>query len=363
MFLSRARCCLFLALLVILPVLGCVRPKPENQVMRLGDDVLASGSAPSLRDSIPGDAILAGGDVVFTGSTGGDYVGAGGKQDIRGRVHGSMRAAGGHVEVSASVDRNATIGGGDVILDSSAVIGRNAYLIGGTIKVTGAVRGGLLATGGHVDLDGPIGQDVEIAGGSLRIGPHARIAGNLRHRVSGDVEIDPGAQITGKVIALPVSKRPGAFGVLWAFGGLLAGIVIVLMIPRFIAEAADALQIRPIKSVIVGFFGAIAAGIAIIIAAVTVIGLPLALLAVTVLIFLGSMSAMPAAVWIGEKILHGRTLLGRQSTLVNFFLGGLVLMIVRIIPVLGGIVFLIATCIGFGAILLAAWSVHNRQVA
>jgi len=363
MFLSRGRSSAFVASLILLPALACVRPKPENQVMRLGDDVLASGSTPFLRDSIAGDAILAGGDISFTGFTGGDYVGAGGKQDIKGRVHGSMRAAGGHVEVHASVDRNATIGGGDVIIDSSAVIGRNAYLIGGTVKVTGAVRGGLLATGGHVELDGPIGGDVEVASGSLRIGPHARISGNLTHRVSGDVEIDPSAQITGKVTALAVSKRPGAFWVLWTFGGLLAGVVIVLLIPRFIAEATDELQIHPVKSILIGVFGSIAIGIALFIAAVTVIGLPLALFALVAVIFLGSMSAMPAAVWIGEKILHGRTLLGRQSTLVNFFLGGLVLMIVKVIPVVGPLVMFIATCIGFGAVLLAAWSVHNRQVA
>ena len=57
---------------LLVSMLGCVRPKPENQVMRLGDDVLASGSAPSLGyDSIPGDAILAGGDINFSGSTGG----------------------------------------------------------------------------------------------------------------------------------------------------------------------------------------------------------------------------------------------------------------------------------------------------
>ncbi|HEV7388543.1 MAG TPA: hypothetical protein VGN73_08030 [Gemmatimonadaceae bacterium] len=331
--------------------------------MRLGDDVLASGSAPSLRDSIPGDAILAGGDIVFTGYTGGDYVGAGGKQDINGRVHGSMRAAGGRVEVKASIDRNATIGGGDVQLDSSAVIGRNAYLIGGNIKVSGAIRGGLLATGGGVELDGPIGQDVEVASGGLRIGPHARIGGNLRYRVAGEVQIDPAAKITGKVTAVPVSKRPGLFGVLWTFGGLLAGVVIVLLIPRFVAEASDALQMRPVKSVIVGIAGFFLPAIGIVIAAVTVIGLPLALIATTVLFFLLSMSGIPVAVWIGEKILHGRTLLGRQSALVNFFLGALVLIIVRVIPVLGGLVFMIATCIGFGAILLAAWWVHQRQVA
>ena len=85
MIMARTRVALtLLTALLTASTYGCVRPKPENQVMRLGDDILASGSAPWLRDSIPGDAILAGGDMVFTGFTGGDYVGAGGKQEISG---------------------------------------------------------------------------------------------------------------------------------------------------------------------------------------------------------------------------------------------------------------------------------------
>lgn len=363
MIVVRARPKLALLILSLVTGFGCVRPKPENQVMRLGDDVLASGSAPWLRDSIAGDAILAGGDIVFTGYTGGDYVGAGGKQDISGRVHGSLRAAGGRLEVKASIDRNATIGGGDIFVDSTAVIGRNAYLIGGNIKVQGSVRGGLLATGGNVELDGTIGQDVEVASGSLRIGPRARIAGNLRHRVSGEVHVDPAAQITGKITALPASKGPGLFGMLWTFGSLLAGVVIVLLIPRFITEAAEDLKLRPIRSIVVGIIGGILAVVAIVLAAITVIGLPLALVATTVLFFLAALSGIPVAVWIGEKILTGRTLLGRQGVLVNFFLGALVLIIIGVIPVLGGLVTLVATCIGFGAILMAAWAVRERQVA
>jgi hypothetical protein len=364
MIAARARLSLALVVSILVSASGCVRPKPENQVMRLGDDVLASGSAPFLNDSIAGDAILAGGDIVFRGRTGGDYVAAGGKQDIRGRVHGSMRAAGGEVVVNASVDRNATIGGGRILVDSSAVIGRNAYLIGGDIKVRGTVTGGLLATGGAVDLDGTIGQDVEVSSGSLRLGPNARIAGNLSYRVSKEgVHIDPAARVTGKVTALPVIKSRGLFGMLWRAGGLLAGVVIVLLIPRFVTDATETLKHRPIRAVIVSIVGTILGLIAMIIAAITVIGIPLALVGAAFLIFLGAMSEIPVAVWIGEKILHGRTLLGRQRPLVNFFIGGLVLIIVGIIPVIGGVVRLISSCIGFGAILLAAWSVHQRQVA
>ena len=365
MIIARTRAVLaLLAAVLIASTYGCVRPKPENQVMRLGDDVLASGSAPMLRDSIAGDAIMAGGDIVFTAYTGGDYVGAGGKQEVAGRVHGSLRAAGGHVEVSALVDRNATIGGGDLVVDSAAVIGRNAYLIGGNIRINGAVRGGLLATGGNVELTGVVGQDVEVAAGSLRLGPHAQIGGNLRYRVAKDkVHIDPGAHVTGTITALPVSKGPGLFGLLWTFGGLLAGVVLVLLLPQFFAEAAAGIQQRPIRTVIVGIVVPILILVAIIVAAITVIGLPLALITLLVFLFFGAMSEVPVAVWLGERILHSRTPLGRQSTIVNFFIGALILLVLRVVPVLGGIVTVIASCVGFGAVLLAAWAARERQLA
>ena len=354
-----------LGLVSLVPVFGCVRPKPENQVMRLGDDVLASGSAPSLMyDSISGDAILAGGDIVFGGSTGGDYVGAGGKQDIRGRVHGSLRAAGGHVRVTATVDRNATIGGGDLVVDSVAVIGRNAYLIGGSIRVEGAVHGGMLATGGNVVLNGPITGDVEVASGALQLGPRAQIGGNLRYRVSKDkVSIDRAAHVAGTITAIPVSNGRGAWTWLWTFGGILAGAVVVLLLPRFIADSAALFHQRPIRSVIVGFLCGILFPIAIVIAAITVIGLPLALLSAAFLAILVGLSEVPVAVWLGERILHARTPLGRQSVIVNFFLGALIMLLVGIIPVIGPLMLLIASCFGFGAILLSAWAARERQLA
>jgi len=244
------------------------------------------------------------------------------------------------------------------------VIGRNAYLIGGSIRVNGTVRGGLLATGGNVELNGVIGQDVEVAGGSLRLGPHAQIGGNLRYRVSkDDVHIDPGAHVTGTITALPVSKGPGAFGLLWTVGGLLAGVVLVLLIPRFFADAAAGIQQHPIRAVLAGVGGPILIVVAIVVAAITVIGLPLALIASLVFLTLGGLSEVPVAVWLGERIMHARTPLGRQSTLVNFFIGGLILLVLGVIPVVGGLVKLVATCVGFGALLLAAWSARERQVA
>ena len=116
-------------------------------------------------------------------------------------------------------------------------------------------------------------------------------------------------------------------------------------------------------SAIVGFLCGILLPIAIVIAAVTVIGLPLALLSAAILAVLIGLSEVPVAVWLGERILHARTPLGRQSTIVNFFLGALIMLVVGIVPVIGPIALFVASWLGFGSILLSAWAARERQLA
>lgn len=351
---------------LLVSTLSCRSSEPKSEVMRHGDDVLASGGAPSVPDSVPGDAIVAGGDVRFSGSTGGDYLGAGGKQVISGRIHGSLRAGGGEIHVIAAVDRNATVAGGKVVVDSTAVVGRNAYLVGGDVQVNGTVREGLLASGGKVTLNGAVGGDVQINGGALHIGPRAQIAGNLRYRVPAkNVYIDSAARIAGTVTALHVPKAwgPGALHLLWILGFLVVGAVLVALFPRFTAEAAEILPRRPGKSALVGLGWIILVPIAICIAAITIIGIPLALVATALYIVLLYLGRTTIAIWLGRRVLGARALAGRQGVLVNFLVGGLILLIVGIIPVIGSWLIVIATVLGLGTILLRARALRERQPA
>jgi hypothetical protein len=348
---------------VVASTLSCGDSNRRN-FTRLGDDLVASGSLVYLneRDSVPGDAILTGREVEYYSTIGGDYLGAAGNQTIGGRIRGSIRAAGGEVHVWGVVDRNATIAGGTVVLDSTADIGRNAYLIGGSIQVNGTVRGGLLASGGTVTLKGVVGRDVEISGGELRVGPHAQIAGNLRYRVpAGKVHIDPGARISGTVTALPVSKGWGVWHWLWMLGFLVAGAVAVALFPRFTAEAAEILPQRPFRSALVGLGWAILVPFAIVLAGITIIGLPLALVTAALYLVVLSLCSVPFDIWLGRRILGARARTGRQGELLNFLLGGFLLFVVGIIPVLGPIASVIAGCLGLGAIMLRAQALRRQK--
>jgi len=348
---------------LIVSTLACGRrEKPQNEVTRHGEDVIASGSTPTVMDSVPGDAILAGGDASFGGVTGGDYLGAGGKQAITGRIHGSLRAVAGQIHVAAAVDRNTTMVAGFVELDSAAIIARNAYIVGGTIQVNGTVQEGILAYGGAITLDGVVGRDVEVAGGTLRVGPHARIAGNLRYRMpAGKVHIDPAARITGTVTALPVSNTGALWHVLWILGFLLVGAVVVALFPRFMAEAAEILPDHPVRAALIGLGWGILVPIAIVIAAITVVGLPLAFLTAAVYVVVVCVASVPFAVWLGRLLLGARARGGLEGTLVNFIVGGFFLFVAGIIPVVGGWVSLIAGVLGLGTILLEAQALRANH--
>ncbi len=346
---------------VVASTLSCGRSE-HRQLTRLGDDLLVSGSTPTVMDSVTGDVIVAGRDPLFQGSAGGDYLGVGGRQIIGGRIHGSVRAAGGYIRVTGAVDRNATIAGGDIGLDSTADIGRNAYLTGGNVQVNGTVRGNLLASAGTVVLNGIVGRDVEVRGDALRIGPHTVITGNLRYRVpAGKVHIDSAAHISGTVTALPVSRGWGLKHWLWMLGFLLAGAVVVALFPRFTVETAAIVRQRPFRSALVGLGWFILVPIAIIIAGITIIGLPLALVTAALYGVVLYLCSVPFAVWVGQRMPGARTSTERQGALLNFLIGGVLLLVVGIIPVVGPVVTLIAACLGLGAIMLRALALRREK--
>lgn len=352
-----------LSALVIASTLSCFGPKAENQKTAHGDDVLVSGSGPTVWDSVAGDAIMMGGKVSFSGSTGGDLLGLGGEQAITGRVHGSLRAAAGEIHVAAAVDRNATIAGGNVELDSVGVINGNAYLWGGQVEVNGTVRKGLVVAAGKVTLNGVFGGDVQVDGGSLIVGPHAQIAGNLRYGVpKSEVHIDPAARIAGTVTALPAPPGGGSAGyLLWTLGFLLAGAVAVALLPGFAAAASEIIPRRPTRSLLLGLGWTFLVPLAAILMAVTVIGLPLAFIVGALYLIVVSLSSVPFSVWLGRRLLGARARPGDLGTILNFFVGALLLLLVGVIPVLGVLVQLIAAIVGLGAIMIAVRLLRERQ--
>lgn len=315
-------------------------------------DLVASGGQIDIDAAVAGDALVFGGQVRLSGDVGGSYIGAGGQTMIDGRVGRNLRVVGGRVE-----------------LGPRAEVAGNVAVGGGQLRLRGAVRGQVLAGGGRVLIDGPVDGDVVVGGGEVELGPNARIAGQLRYRSGEPLRQDPQAQVAGGIERLPLPAgheapaEGGAFmgaaaalaGLLWTLGLVaLAGLLIGVM-PGFSGTVSRTLRERPGASLLLGFVVLVCAPVAAVLLFVTVIGVPLGLVALAAYGALLPLAYVAAAVALGDWALQRWQPQRAGRGAMRFVAAALVLLALSLlgwIPLLGGLIGLAALLAGLGALLL-----------
>lgn len=361
---------LALALVVASAALGCGGnggPSGNAVQLRWEGDLVGGGPSIEVSGALPGDVMLAAGQVRFSGSADGSYLGAGQDQRIGGRVGGSVRAAGGRVHLGGEVGRNVTLAGGDVSLEENAVVGRNAYLAGGLVEVLGRVEGSLRVAGGDVVLDGPVTGSVHVESGRLRLGPGARIEGDLRYRTDeGEATIDPVARIEGSVQALAPRPEGGGrtlFRVLRILAFVVTGGVMVALLPGPAREAARTVRYRGAASLGLGLLWLLLVPIVVLVVGVTVVGLPLAVIVAALYAVSLYLGPIAPALWLGDRLLPRHPEGSRAAALTAFAVGGAVLAVLAILPVVGILVRLLVTLAGLGAAALVAREAVSARAA
>jgi cytoskeletal protein CcmA (bactofilin family) len=335
---------------------GPLAPGAEELRFRSGGDLVASADIVEIPDSVAGDVMVAAGDVRFTGRAEGSVLGVGAAQSFEGSIAGSLRAAGGGISVDGRVDRNVTLLGADVVLGPGATIGSNAYLVGARLEQRGRVTGHLRVAGREVILDGPVSGDVDVVAQSLTLGPSARIDGTLTYRVrEGRADVHPAAIVSGALTAIEVPGPSRAFTLLFgaarAAAFLLAGVVVLLIAPG-LGRTADTLRDRPAVVVGLGLLWIVALPLITFVVAVTVLGIPLAVIMAASYLVALYLGPTVAGVWLG------RAFRGREEPLVtapvrSFLVGGPVVAVTMLLPWVGFPVRLLATAAGFGSVALS----------
>jgi hypothetical protein len=259
-------------------------------------------------------------------------------------------------------DRNVV--GGSLTIERGEVV-RTVTVTGGSVKVFGTVTGDLVVAGGSAKVEegAHVVGSATAFGGSLKVAKGARIDGDVGV-VGGSLKREEGAIIGGKVVggdrkgnvkvsltdgevttSVEESAQPSpstaasaahAFGkavtrkaLLFVFGCILLALATGRM-DRLRAEVAA----RPMRSFALGIVGAIAGSIGLVGLCVTVVGIPLALLALLVFVFslYGSIAAVLTT--FGAAVIGHKT----KNPYLHLLLGCAVLLVVSAIPYVGGIV-------------------------
>jgi len=338
------------------------------------DDLYAFGGNIAINGTIHGDLIAAGNNISVDGTVTGDVIAAGQSVVIRGQVGGSVRAAGGTIVLDGKVTNDLLAGGNELTILSNGRVGRDAIIAATNATISGQIGRDLQAGSTNVKIDGGVGGNVLATVDKLQLTDRATIGGNLKYTSKNDAQIANASSVKGSIERqtpandrAPLVTGPAALVIEWLkglIGLLILGILVVFFFPGFSRRAGEALVRSPWLTLGIG--------------ALVLIGLPI----LSILFF--AVGALIGGGWIGFVVLAmfgvvlalgipvaavgvGGALLRIAHRPVPVWLaliiGLIVLLLVALIPILGGLVIFCALLFGMGATTMAVVGNRRAEVA
>lgn len=225
-------------------------------------------------------------------------------------------------------------------------------VVSGDVHLAGRSTGDVVLVSGDAVVSGRIEGDLVTIAGRAHLLPRAYVSGDV-------IYSDEKPLVSGAAVVRGDIKKeswPGSLGflpfigafLLWLAIGISAailGVLLLLIAPR----AADAVYARSRERVgpviAIGIAIAICLPVAAVIAAVTLVGLPLAIGVALALLPLGAVAYVASAWALGRRIVKEP-----RGRIVAFLAGLAILRLAALIPVLGLIVGLAASVFGLGLI-------------
>jgi hypothetical protein len=249
-----------------------------------------------------------------------------------------------------------------IVVEGSAIVppGQTAgtvVVVDGPVTIGGHVTGDVVAVNGTVTIAGAVDGTVTTVAKQARLLPGARVGGDLRYADKKPF-VAPGATVAGRIRHDNWENFGSA--VSWAIRLIfwlavsVSILVLGLALLKFSPRAAEAAWVvaRQRTGLAIGWASGLFFGlpILVVVAMVTVFGLPLGLMLLLALVPLAALGYV-ASCW-----LLGRVILKQPQSPVRAFLAGwAVLRVAALIPFLGVLLFFVAGAFGLGVLLMAAW--------
>jgi hypothetical protein len=233
--------------------------------------------------------------------------------------------------------------------------------------VAGAVRDTLVIVNQDATISGEVGRDAVVWNGSLRLAPTARIGGNVVLVNSALSQADGaviGGQVTqrsGAEIGAELNRATALFSFVTWLGMTLLFVVVALVWAAVggsqLSRSAGLLGARPGLAALAAIIFWILVPIVAVLAFATVIGIPIGLaLLVVVVPLLWGLGYVTTGTRLGFFFADLRhTAPDLAHPYLAAVLGVVVFQLIGLIPVVGGLVVVLAGLFGAGAIVVQAW--------
>lgn len=421
---------LLLGLLVIVPSAAALQAISQQEVIIaadevIEDDLIVGADTFVLDGTVKGDLIVGATTITINGTVEGDLMAGGQNVVVNGRVLDDIRIAGAALTLGSAAhvgDDMIALGYSFETMPESSVAG-NLYFAGAQSRLAGSVTHDVWVEAGGLELLGYVGGDVEATvdtaeatpafppfaftpnmptiptfAWGLTIGEQANIGGDLNYHSPTTFQVPVGTvvgSVTNEIVAVTADETapPATFSLAWflnhlqrLIGLLVVGVLLVWLLPRYVATVNNDLWTRPWASLGWGIVTIPAFALLLLVTLFVMIALASLLGALTldglsaVAVFTGLLLlfafifffALAVAYFakIAVSMVAGKWLLERFSPALAehrfwpLLLGLVLFVVLTAVPYIGGWVSFIGTLFGLGALLLSGvtW-LRGRQTS
>lgn len=224
---------------------------------------------------------------------------AGGNLDIGGSIGGRLRALGGNIRIHSMITGDTVVAGGNIDIRKDSIISKDLVVAAGNVYMDGTVKGKAQIMAGKVYLNGIIEKDVKIVAEEIIVGSGAQIRGNLVYEstkanpalegiVSGTKQFSQSPIKTKELkdIKTNVLKFIFSYILLKILFLTVFGFILYSFMEKYIHEVSGIVTKSPWVSLFTGIAFFVLVPIIALLLVFTLIGIPVAILMMTVLVCL-----------------------------------------------------------------------------
>ena len=248
-------------------------------------DVFLNGDRMRVEGTVTGDVFAFGRSLDVTGHVAGDVIVFAQAVHITGQVDGNVRTFNNNLTVSGNVGRSLTSFCESLTIEQRGKIGASVTAFSERFALDGHVGQDVLAMNARTDLTGQVDGGIQLRAENLDIGGSAQVGGPIHYKGVNPPSVSAQAKLASAVDYEHVEKKPEHthsgyyfWRLIWTGSFILYGLVLIHLMPAFSSDcqrSAESVGASLGLGVLVGismFFAAL-------LACVTIVGLPLGVLA------------------------------------------------------------------------------------
>jgi len=339
----------------------------------LDDSLVASGETVDVNGSVRGDVVAFAERVVIRGEVQGNVFTAAEEVLVTGRIDGSLHMACRLCSLAGEVTHSVYGAGEQVDISETGRVGRDATLFGETLRVDGRAGRDLFVAGSWLDIRGEIGRSATSRTQRVRVFDAARIGGDLAMAVGrgGSADVDPGARIGGEVTETEMDHEMERERNRWVDGGfymrVFVFIVSAFLVGMLMRALAPGIYLGSLatsgeflRCLGFGFVALIVTPIALLLCAITVVGIPIAVLGTFVYLTVLFVSVVVVAALVGSSI-TGSAPESTHGFGLALLLGLVVVVAGMNVPWIGGLLRLLVGLTGMGLVITTLYDMWQSR--